>query len=165
MAWSINYGDRLQLHLREVDSCRICRHNMCRGKEGPVEKSHVGRHLLGDRQELKKTKVRRREYTSKNAVRMREKRKDPEYRRKDNERRLEQRREKNLQEKEETMKQIPNLSILCETASNVENFTVQKTPRYIVNKQLKLVELTTYIHERVGEEEEENRDNVVVFRN
>ena len=59
-------------------------------------------------------------------MRIGEKRKDPEYRRRENERRCEQRRAKKLQEKENTIKQIPNLSILCETVSNVENFTGKK---------------------------------------
>ncbi len=114
-------------------------------KEGPVEKSHVVRHVLGDWQELMKTKVRRKESTSKNAVRMWENRKDPKYRRRENERRCEQRIAKKLQGKEETMKQIPNLSILSKTVYNVEKFEEQKTLKYIVKKQVELVEVTTYI--------------------
>ncbi len=60
--------------------------------EGPFEKSHVVRHVLGDGQELKKTKLGRGKSNPKNAVRMKEKRKDPEYRRRENGRQREEKR-------------------------------------------------------------------------
>ncbi len=41
----------------------------------------------------------------------------------------------------------------------------QKTLNYAVRRQVELVEVSTNAHERVEEEEKENRNDVVVYRN
>ena len=129
-----------------------------------LPKLHVVRHVLEDGTNLKETKVREGYSDSKNAQRMREKRKDPEYRRRENERRREQRRAKKLQEKT-VMEKIPKLSVLSESVSNVENYTGQKTKNYIVRKKVEMVEVTTYTHEKLEEKDKENRNDVIVYRN
>ena len=57
---------------------------------------------------------------TKNAVLMREMRKDPEYRRPENERRKERRKVEYEKEKEQKLREIPVLSILSSYANEVE---------------------------------------------
>ena len=111
-------------------------------------KLHVIRHVLENVSNLKETEVRERYSSSKNTQRQREKQKDPEYSRRENERLCEQSRAKKLQEQAK-MQKIPKLSVISVYVSNVDTFTGEKTMNYIVRKQVEIVEVTTYMHERL----------------
>ena len=53
---------------------------------------------------------------------------------------------------------------MFEYVSNVGTFTGEKTMNYIVRKQVEMVEVTAYIHERLEVKQMENRNDVVVYR-
>ena len=63
------------------------------------------------------------------------------------------------------MEKIPKLSVLYVYVPNIENFTGQKTIKYIVHKELGMVEVTTYRHEKLKLKDKEDRNDVVVYHN
>ena len=89
----------------------------------PEPTTRIVHHVLSDGATLKKRKRTDGHSTSKNAVRMRAKRKDPEYRKRENERRKNQRRVERARAKKDSMLRIPKSSILSETTEEVCNRT------------------------------------------
>ena len=73
---------------------------------------------------------------SKNASRVREKRKYTEYRRREYERRKLQRREERARTKKEELVRVPNCSILSETTREVCNRTQTDLKQYFVRKKI-----------------------------
>ena len=63
------------------------------------------------------------------------------------------------------MEKISKLPILREYVSNVKDFTGKKTMNYIVCEKVKMVEITTYTHEKLEVKDKENRNDVVVYWN
>ncbi len=100
---------------------------------------------------------------SKNAIRMRERRKNPDHRRREDERRKLQLRETRKNQKEAKMLEISPLSVLPETTANIQKKTGELTKDYIVQKEVSYVEYTTYVHEKVESTDKENA-GLVVYR-
>ena len=122
----------------------------------------VVQHLLDDGTVLKRRKVTEGYSRSKNAARMREKRKDPEHPKKENESRKLQRREERARAKEDKLVRIPNRSVLSETTREVSNRTQTGLKRYVVRKKVEAIQVATFIHSRIEEVDKENTDRVVV---
>ncbi len=97
-------------------------------ENGP-KRTRVIKHVMDDGKLGKERKERPLNSMSKNAIRIREKRKDPEYCKKENERRKLQRRQRKKKKedvKKLKMRRIPPLSILFETTSQIDEKTGQK---------------------------------------
>ena len=62
------------------------------------------------------------------------------------------------------MLRIPKKSILSETVSDIVNRTGLPVQNYRVRKHVERIEVTTFIHEQVGDPEKENFDQVAIHR-
>ena len=104
---------------------------------------------------------------SKNAMRMRELRKDPAYRSHENERKRNRRKQKKAEEKkndEETvLLRIPKQSILSDYVYEVEENTGIDTEYYAICLKY-ITEVITYEHIRISEVDEENIPHAVLYR-
>ena len=60
-------------------------------------------------------------------------------------------------------RKIPNLSVLCETVSNVESLKTHETLSYVVGKKVELMEVTTYVHGKVSLTKNENLREEAVY--
>ena len=130
----------------------------------PIPTTHVMKHVLLDGTGVTRKK-RNDEYSrSKNAARMREKRKDPEYHKRENERRKRQRCEERAREKKDRLLRIPNRSVLSETPAEVTNRTGTTLQDYTVRKEVKMIQVTTYTHKPIREADKESTTDVAVYK-
>ncbi len=135
-------------------------------EKGPKRTRFI-KHVVDDGKLGREGKERAQNSMSKNAIRMRERRKDPEHRKKENERRKLQRRQqkkKKEEGKKSGMRKIPPLSILSETTSQIEEKTGQKTLDYIVRREVEFIEATTFAHQKLEEENKENQPTAILYR-
>ena len=126
--------------------------------------TEIVKHVRDDGELIKETTQKRGLSTSRNAVRMRERCKDPAYRERENERRRQGRRELKKNKKEEEMRKIPPRSILSETSENITRDTGVAMQDYVVHKKVEIIQVTTFIHAKLEETDKENEKKVIVYR-
>ena len=116
----------------------------------PNPTTHVIKHVLRNGTGVIRKKRAEGYSRSKNAARMREKRKDPEYRKRENERRKLQQREERAREKKDCLLRIPNRSVLSEMPAEVTNRTGTTLHNYTARKDVKTIQVTTYTQNQSG---------------
>ena len=139
---------------------------------GNVTKKRVVKHISSDGQELTvRNATGAGPSQTKNAIRMRELRKDPAYRARENNRRRLRRMEKkekkkmadNVDEEERVSRRIPKQSILSDYFYEVEEKTGKDTECYAIRLK-DITEVATYEHVRISEMDKENVLRAVLYR-
>ena len=121
------------------------------------------KHVRDNGELIKATKQKRGLSKSRNAVRMRERRKYPAYRERENERRRLRTKELKKNKKEEEMRKIPPCSILSETSDNIARDTGVAMQDYVVHEKSGNYR-GNYIYSReTGRNGEGKREKVIVY--
>ncbi len=130
--------------------------------------THVETHVQGDGTLQMETKKKSKNSTSKNVISKRELRNDPAYRAKINERKRLRRKELKKtggeEEEEAKVRRIPPRSILSGTTDNIEKNTGLSTKDCIARREVEIIEVTAFLHEKVVDEDKENKRKLVVYR-